>query len=101
MKNEIFAGLAILIGGAAVFSLHEKVDSIGNQVERVKVENIVSSGKAIYMPGNVCVLKATSEIDGQKMREFAAACIKSHENWLLINDEKTSYMYEDTAVQAQ
>ena len=101
MKNEIFAGLAILIGGTAVFSLHEKVDSIGNQIERVKVENIVSSGKAIYMPGNVCVLKATSEIDSKKMREFAAACVKSHENWLLINDEKTSYIYEDTAVQAQ
>ena len=101
MKNEIFAGLAVLFAGAAVLSLHNKVDSISDQVERVKVESIVSSGKAIYMPGNVCVLKATSEIDSKKMREFAAACVKSHENWLLINDEKTSYIYEDTAIQAQ
>lgn len=101
MKNEIFAALAVLFAGTAVLSLHNKVDSISDQVKRVKVESIVSSGKAIYMPGNVCVLKATSEIDSEKMKEFAAACVRSHENWLLINDEKTSYIHEDTTIQTK
>lgn len=101
MKKEIIIGLALLLGGGSVLSLHQKVDSIDAEVERVTVENIVSSGKAIYMPGNVCVLKATSEIDVQKMRQFAAACIKSHENWLLINNEKTSYKHEEDSLQAE
>ena len=55
------------------------------------VESIVSSGKAIYLPGSVCVIKATSDIDVTKMREFAAACINSHNDWLLINDGKANY----------
>jgi hypothetical protein len=65
---------------------------IGNkEVERVQVESIVSSGKAIYMPGSVCILKATSEVSEDKMREFAAACIKSHKDWLLISNDASNY----------
>ena len=94
MKNELIIGLFMLSGCATAFSLHHKLDAIGTEVERVKVESVATTGKAIYMPGSVCVLKATSEIDGEKMREFAAACIKSHENWLLINDEQASYKHE-------
>ena len=75
----------------AFFSLWTRLDSIDNEIERVQVESIVSSGKAIYMPGSVCVLKATSDIDVDKMREFAAACINSHNDWLLINDGKANY----------
>lgn len=94
MKNELIIGLFMLSGCATAFSLHHKLDAIGTEVERVKVESVATTGKAIYMPGSVCVLRATSEIDGEKMREFAAACIKSHENWLLINDEQSSYKHE-------
>jgi hypothetical protein len=94
MKNELIIGLFMLSGCATAFSLHHKLDAIGTEVERVKVESVATTGKAIYMPGSVCVLKATSEIDSEKMREFAAACIKSHENWLLINDEQSSYKHE-------
>lgn len=94
MKNELIIGLFMLSGCATVFSLHHKIDTIGTEVKRVKVESIATTGKAIYMPGNVCVLKATSEIDSEKMREFAAACIKSHESWLLINEEQASYKHE-------
>jgi hypothetical protein len=95
MRNELIVGLLMLSGCATVFSLHHKLDTIDSEVKRVKVESVATTGKAIYMPGNVCVLKATSEIDGEKMREFAAACIRSHENWLLINDEQASYKHED------
>jgi len=75
----------------AFFSLGAQLDSINEEVERVQVESIVSSGKAIYMPGSVCIIKATSDIDVTKMREFASACINSHNDWLLINSGKTSY----------
>jgi starvation-inducible outer membrane lipoprotein len=91
MKNKLIVGLFMLSGCATMFSLHNKLDNIGVEVERVHVESIISSGKAIYMPGSVCVIKATSEVDVTKMREFASACINSHNNWLLINSSNTSY----------
>ena len=75
-----------------------KLNNIENNIERVKVESIVSSGKAIYMPGSVCVLKATSDVTTLKMREFAAACVRSHDNWLLINNAQTSYSDDDKAI---
>jgi len=91
MKNKFIIGLFMLSGCATMFSLHHKLDNIDTQVQRVQVESIISSGKAIYMPGNVCVLKATSDISEMKMREFAAACINSHRDWLLINNSKANY----------
>tara|TARA_Y100001938_G_C8063670_1_gene418872 strand:+ start:1207 stop:1509 length:303 start_codon:yes stop_codon:yes gene_type:complete len=91
MKEQLIIGLFMLSGCATVFSLHHKLDNIGSEVERVQVESIVSSGKAIYLPGSVCVIKATSDIDKAKMRQFAAACIKSHEDWLLINNGNAIY----------
>jgi hypothetical protein len=39
----------------------------------------------------VCIIKATSDIDVTKMREFASACINSHNDWLLINRGDTNY----------
>jgi hypothetical protein len=72
-----------------------KLNNIESNIERVKVESIVSSGKAIYMPGSVCVLKATSDITTLKMREFAAACIRSHDKWLLIDKQEATYKHED------
>ena len=88
-KNIIMLFMAgTMVGG---FSLGAQLNSINKEVERVKVESIVSSGKAIYMPGSVCILKATSEVSEDKMREFAAACIKSHKDWLLISDDASNY----------
>ena len=81
----------MLSGCATMFSLHNKLNDIGVEVQRVHVESIISSGKAIYMPGSVCIIKATSDIDVTKMREFASACINSHNDWLLINSSNTSY----------
>ena len=91
MNDKIIIGAFMLSATLAVFSTHWKLDSINTEVERVHVESIVSSGKAIYLPGSVCVIKATSDIDVTKMREFAAACINSHNDWLLINDGKANY----------
>jgi|TARA_R100001460_G_scaffold69542_1_gene110151 hypothetical protein len=59
----------------------------------------MSSGKAIYMPGNVCVLKATSDIAADKMEDFASACVKSHRNWLLINAVEANYNNGDKDIQ--
>ncbi len=81
-----------MVGAAtSAFMMNEKLNEINHEVERVQVESIVSSGKAIYLPGSVCIIKATSDTDQVKMREFAAACIKSHEDWLLINDGDAIY----------
>lgn len=97
MNNKIFIVSAFAVCIAS-FMFYNKLDLIEKGVERVEVESIISSGKAIYMPGNVCILKATSEINTAKMREFAAACIQSHDRWLLINNGKTNYSNADTAI---
>ena len=99
MNDKIIIGAFMLSATLAAFSLHWKLDSINEEVERVQVESIISSGKAIYMPGSVCIIKATSDIDVTKMREFAAACINSHNDWLLINQGNTSYSDANQEVQ--
>ncbi len=99
MNDKIIIGAFMLSATLAVFSTHWKLDSINQEVERVQVESIISSGKAIYMPGSVCIIKATSDIDVTKMREFAAACINSHNDWLLINSGNTSYSDANQEVQ--
>jgi hypothetical protein len=91
MKEKIIISLFMVGAIVSAFAMNQKLNHINHEVERVQVESIVSSGKAIYMPGSVCVIKATSDIDQIKMREFAAACIKSHEDWLLINDGDAIY----------
>ena len=91
MNDKIIIAAFMLSATLAAFSLHWKLDSINEEVERVQVESIISSGKAIYMPGSVCIIKATSDINVTKMREFASACINSHNDWLLINKGNTSY----------
>ena len=91
MKEKIIISLFMISAITSAFLINDKLDEINHEVERVQVESIVSSGKAIYMPGSVCVIKATSDIDQVKMREFAAACIKSHEDWLLISDGNAIY----------
>ena len=53
------------------------------------------------MPGSVCVLKATSDVTTLKMREFAAACIRSHDKWLLIDKQDATYKHEDEALPKQ
>jgi hypothetical protein len=101
MNNNFRIALFVMGFVAVVFVImtaNTKLTNLERSIERVHVESIVSSGKAIYMPGNVCVLKATSDIPTSKMREFAAACVRSHDNWLLINNAQTSYSDDDKAI---
>lgn len=99
MKEKIIVTLFMIGYLAASFTMNQKLNHIDNEVERVKVESIVSSGKAIYLPGSVCLLQATSDIDTIKMREFAAACIKSHEKWLLVAKDDAIYSNGSKEVQ--
>ena len=78
MKEKIIVALFMIGALGASITMNQKLNHIDNEVERVKVESIVSSGKAIYLPGSVWVIKASFDIDKKKMRQFAAACIKSH-----------------------
>ena len=98
MNKVIFFGAAVGMCGLNTACLY-KLNSVDNQVQRVRVEAIMSSGKAIYMPGNVCVLKATSDIPADKMEDFASACVKSHRNWLLINAVEANYNNGDKDIQ--
>ena len=91
MKEKIIVALFMIGTLGTTLMMNFKLDNINNEVERVQVESIVSSGKAIYMPGSVCIIKTTSDVDINKMREFAGACIRSHGDWLLINSGGATY----------
>ena len=61
MKEKIIVALFMIGALGASITMNQKLNHIDIEVERVKVESIVSSGKAIYLPGSVCVIKATSD----------------------------------------
>ena len=90
MKEYILYGSAVAII-FAVAAFYSKLEQIDTNLKNVEIQSIVSSGKAIYMPGSVCILKATSDISPEKMREFADACIRSHKEWIQINNEEAIY----------
>ena len=52
MKEKIIVALFMVGALGATLTMIQKLDHIDNEVERVKVESIVSSGKAIYLPGS-------------------------------------------------
>ena len=95
MKDYLFYASAVAVV-AAGYLFYNKLEEIDTNLKSVEIQSIVSSGKAIYMPGNVCILRATSDITVEKMREFAAACVQSHEDWLKINEQEPSYSDGDT-----
>ena len=49
MKEKIIVALFMIGALGTTLMMNVKLDNINNEVERVKVESIVSSGKAIYM----------------------------------------------------
>ena len=65
MNNSFRIALTVVSFASVIFivvAANAKLTNLEDNIERVRVESIVSSGKAIYMPGNVCVLKATSDV---------------------------------------
>ena len=95
MREYILYAIAIVMA-ISVAAFYKKLEQIDTNLRSVEIQSIVSSGKAIYMPGNVCILRSTSDISPEKMREFADACIQSHKEWLEISDEEPIYSDEDT-----
>tara|TARA_R110002111_G_scaffold31371_5_gene63996 strand:- start:6591 stop:6869 length:279 start_codon:yes stop_codon:yes gene_type:complete len=65
-----------------------------NEVETTLTETTISSGKIVYLPGNVCNLKPSYEFDIEKTSQFADACEKLDENWFLISNVEASYKHE-------
>ena len=56
MKEKIIVALFMVGTLAATFTMNQKLNLLTVK-RKSKVESIVSSGKAIYLPGSVCVIK--------------------------------------------
>ena len=52
MKEKIIVALFMIGALGTSITMNQKLNHIDNEVERVKVESVVSSGKAIYLPGS-------------------------------------------------
>ena len=56
MNNSFRIALTVVSFASVIFivvTANAKLTNLEDNIERVRVESIVSSGKAIYMPGNV------------------------------------------------
>jgi len=76
-------GLMITVVLADFFHL-EKIDSLE---EKVDIHNDIVTGKATYVPGHACMIRAGHEDLPADIVRYARACAKGHEQWLLLQKE--------------
>jgi|TARA_R110000803_G_scaffold112011_1_gene180448 hypothetical protein len=77
-------GLMITVVLADRFLLLEKIDSLE---EKVDIHNDIVTGKATYVPGHACMIRAGHEDLPADIVRYARACAKGHEQWLLLQKE--------------
>ena len=61
-----------------------------NMTEEIAISRSMkqyAEGKAIYMPGSNCVIRATPDISKQLFIDLAMACAKKHEGFLVDQAE--------------
>ena len=84
----------ILLAGwfaAYTWASAKKIESATlNMAEEMAISRsmkLYAEGKAIYMPGSNCVIRATPEISKQLFMDLAMACAKKHEDYLSTQDQ--------------
>ena len=64
--------------------------------EKVDIHNDIVTGKATYVPGHACMIRAGHEDLPADIVRYARACAKGHEQWLLLqkeDEEQKSYSF--------
>ena len=71
--------IVIVCGG--IFSVIIYHVTLSKELEQESQANMLDD-KAIYIPGSVCIIKATENESPKDMLYFADACVASHREWL-------------------
>lgn len=93
LKENLFLIVIAIWFAAYTWASAQKIENATiNMAEELSLSRSMdnySQGKAIYMPGSNCVIRATPEISKQLFMDLAMACAKKHEDYLLsLNNEE-------------
>ena len=90
--NKLLSGA--IMGGIIFFvpynvyqmnSLAQETAKMSDNIEKVEIESLASSAKAIYLPKKVCVIQVDEEVPIHELRKYLASCLHSHQKWLELN----------------
>ena len=70
-------------------SLTKETTKMNENIEKVEIESLASSAKAIYLPKKVCVIQVDENVPIPELRKYLASCLHSHQNWLELNSSKS------------
>ena len=81
-------GLALIVWGVSTSArlkmqedmLTHTLSSIDNKIQ---TQNHLIAGKASYMPGAACIIRASVEQTPEDILSFASACATTHREWLI------------------
>lgn len=69
-------------------SLTKETAKMNDNIEKVEIESLASSAKAIYLPKKVCVIQVDEDVPIPELRKYLASCLHSHQKWLELNSSK-------------
>ena len=84
----IFAGF-ISINSAYLYKLSQVTAKVNDNIEKIEIESLASSAKAIYLPKKVCIIQVDENVPIPELRKYLASCLHSHQNWLELNSSMT------------
>jgi len=93
--NKLLSGA--IIGGILFFvpynvyqmnSLANETSKMNESLEKVEIESLASSAKALYLPKKVCLIQVDESVAIPELRKYLASCLHSHQNWLELNSSK-------------
>ena len=81
-------GAVIIFAGINTFhlsALAQETAKMNDNIEKVEIESLASSAKAIYLPKKVCVIQVDEDVPIPELRKYLASCLHSHQKWLELN----------------
>ena len=91
LKSNWFLLLIALWFAGYTWATANKIEiATKNMAEEISISRSMkhyAEGKAVYMPGSNCVIRATPEISKQLFMDLAMACAKKHEDFLASHEE--------------
>jgi len=85
-------GAVIIFAGINTFhlsALAQETAKMNDNIEKVEIESLASSAKAMYLPKKVCVIQVGEEVPIPELRKYLASCLHSHQKWLELHSPVT------------
>jgi len=70
-------------------ALAQETAKMNENIEKVEIESLASSAKAMYLPKKVCIIQVDEKVPISELRKYLASCLHSHQKWLELNSSTT------------